>query len=174
MLPVTGEPVHTPAGRRVGHKPVDVLSQDQHRQDLAHPVDEVLPQKPGAVVLKQSEQSPVTDRTNDHVISVRYYRSLGKHFPKQTPLTLSPLGKAVDLLSCQASRADTVRVTGFMGSKYLMLDRIERQVPTDAESFLDAFSGGANVAYHFKRKGFAVIVNDLLRFRARGSTRTGA
>ena len=76
----------------------------------------------------------------------------------------APLGEAVDLLSCQAGKADTVRVTGFMGSKYLMLDWIERQVPTDAESFLDAFSGGANVAYHFKRKGLAVIANDLLRF----------
>ena len=79
-------------------------------------------------------------------------------------LAEAPLGEAVDLLSCQAGKADTVRVTGFMGSKYLMLDWIERQVPTDAESFLDAFSGGANVAYHFKRKGLAVIANDLLRF----------
>ena len=76
----------------------------------------------------------------------------------------APLGEAVDLLSCQAGNSDTVRVTGFMGSKYLMLDWIERQVPKDAESFLDAFSGGANVAYHFKRKGLAVIANDLLRF----------
>ncbi len=76
----------------------------------------------------------------------------------------APLGEAVDLLSCQAGKPDTVRVTGFMGSKYVMLDWIERQVPTDAESFLDAFSGGANVAYHFKRKGLAVIANDLLRF----------
>ncbi len=79
-------------------------------------------------------------------------------------LAEAPLGEAVDLLSCQAGKADTVRVTGFMGSKYLMLDWIERQVPTDAESFLDAFSGGANVAYHFKRKGLAIIANDLLRF----------
>ena len=76
----------------------------------------------------------------------------------------APLGEAVDLLSCQAGNSDTVRVTGFMGSKYLMLDWIERQVPKDAESFLDAFSGGANVAYHFKRKGLKVIANDLLRF----------
>ncbi len=79
-------------------------------------------------------------------------------------LVEAPLGEALDLLSCQAGKADTVRVTGFMGSKYLMLDWIERQVPTDAKSFLDAFSGGANVAYHFKRKGLTVIANDLLRF----------
>ena len=79
-------------------------------------------------------------------------------------LAEAPLGEAVDLLSCQAGKPDTVRVTGFMGSKYLMLDWIERQAPKSAESFLDAFSGGANVAYHFKRKGLAVIANDLLRF----------
>ena len=79
-------------------------------------------------------------------------------------LAAAPLGEALDLLSCQAGKADTVRVTGFMGSKYLMLDWIERQVPIDAKSFLDAFSGGANVAYHFKRRGMKVIANDLLRF----------
>ncbi len=79
-------------------------------------------------------------------------------------LAEAPLGEAVDLLSCQAGKPDKVRVTGFMGSKYLMLDWIERQAPKDAESFLDAFSGGANVAYHFKRKGLKVIANDLLRF----------
>jgi adenine-specific DNA-methyltransferase len=76
----------------------------------------------------------------------------------------APLGESVDLLTCQAGKADTVRVTGFMGSKYLMLGWIERHVPKDAESLLDAFSGGANVAYHFKRKGLKVIANDLLRF----------
>ena len=79
-------------------------------------------------------------------------------------LAAAPLGEAVDLLSCQAGKADAVRVTGFMGSKVLMLGWIEHQVPKDATSFLDAFSGGANVAYHFKRKGMAVIANDLLRF----------
>jgi adenine-specific DNA-methyltransferase len=76
----------------------------------------------------------------------------------------APLGDSVDLLTCQAGKADPVRVTGFMGSKYLMLGWIERHVPKDAESLLDAFSGGANVAYHFKRKGLKVIANDLLRF----------
>jgi len=76
----------------------------------------------------------------------------------------APLGEAVDLLTCQAGKVDAVRVTGFMGSKYLMLGWIERHVPKDARSILDAFSGGANVAYHFKRKGFKVIANDLLRF----------
>jgi len=32
------------------------------------------------------------------------------------------------------------------------------------ESVVDAFSGSGVVAYHFKRKGFKVIPNDLLRF----------
>lgn len=69
----------------------------------------------------------------------------------------------LDLLSCQAG-LDPVKVTGFMGNKYVMLGWIERQVPKDAKTVLDAFSGGANVAYHFKRKGLKVIANDLLLF----------
>jgi adenine-specific DNA methylase len=76
----------------------------------------------------------------------------------------APLGESLDLLSCQAGKAESVRVTGFMGSKYLMLGWIEGHVPKDAGSILDAFSGGANVAYHFKRKGMKVIANDLLRY----------
>ena len=75
----------------------------------------------------------------------------------------APLSDDLDLLSCQAG-VDPVRVTGFMGNKYMMLGWIERQVPKDAKTVLDAFSGGANVAYHFKRKGLKVIANDLLLF----------
>ena len=76
----------------------------------------------------------------------------------------APLGEEIDLLSCQAGLEDPVRVTGYMGSKYVMLGWIERHVPKDAKTILDAFSGGANVAYHFKRKGLKVIANDMLRF----------
>jgi adenine-specific DNA-methyltransferase len=75
----------------------------------------------------------------------------------------APLDDDLDLLSCQAG-LDPVRVTGFMGNKYMMLGWIERQIPSDAKTVLDAFSGGANVAYHFKRKGLKVIANDLLLF----------
>ena len=75
----------------------------------------------------------------------------------------APLADEMDLLSCQAGM-DPVRVTGFMGNKYVMLGWIERQVPKDAKTLLDAFSGGANVAYHFKRKGLKVIANDLLLY----------
>ncbi|MCE5322390.1 DNA adenine methylase [bacterium] len=73
------------------------------------------------------------------------------------------LADEVDLLSCQAGE-DPVRVTGFMGNKFMMLGWIERQVPKEAKTLLDAFSGGANVAYHFKRKGMQVIANDLLLY----------
>lgn len=78
-------------------------------------------------------------------------------------LANSPLSDEMDMLSCQAG-LEPVRVTGFMGNKYMMLGWIERQVPKDAKTFLDAFSGGANVAYHMKRKGLKVVANDLLLF----------
>lgn len=71
----------------------------------------------------------------------------------------------LDFLSCLAGKDDDpVRVTGYMGSKYVMLGWIARQVPKEAKSILDAFSGGANVAYHFKRLGLKVVANDLLRY----------
>lgn len=75
----------------------------------------------------------------------------------------APFADDLDLLSCQAGM-DPVKVTGFMGNKYVMLGWIERQLPKDAKTVVDAFSGGANVAYHFKRKGLQVIANDLLLF----------
>ncbi len=75
----------------------------------------------------------------------------------------APLADELELLSCQAGE-DPVRVTGFMGNKYMMLGWIERQVPKEAKTIVDAFSGGANVAYHFKRKGLKVIANDLLLY----------
>ena len=62
----------------------------------------------------------------------------------------APFADDLDLLSCQAGM-DPVKVTGFMGNKYVMLGWIERQLPKDAKTVVDAFSGGANVAYHFKR-----------------------
>jgi len=78
----------------------------------------------------------------------------------------APLSDAVDLLTCMAGTSDDdpVRVTGYMGSKYLLLGWIAKQVPAGAKSLLDAFSGGANVAYHFKRQGLQVFANDLLRY----------
>ncbi|MHB9037890.1 MAG: DNA adenine methylase [Armatimonadota bacterium] len=75
----------------------------------------------------------------------------------------APFADDLDLLSCQAGM-DPVKVTGFMGNKYVMLGWIERQIPKDTKTVLDAFSGGANVAYHLKRKGLKVIANDLLLY----------
>ena len=79
-------------------------------------------------------------------------------------LAAAPLGEEIDLLACQAGEVGSVRVTGYMGSKYVMLGWIEKHLPQGATSVLDAFSGGANVAYHFKRKGMKVYANDLLRY----------
>ena len=65
---------------------------------------------------------------------------------------------------------DKTRVSGYMGSKYFVLDWIWRAVPKDLREnpngnvFFDAFCGGANVAYFFKQKGFKVITNDSLDF----------
>ncbi|MGB9619494.1 MAG: nucleotidyl transferase AbiEii/AbiGii toxin family protein, partial [Armatimonadota bacterium] len=78
-------------------------------------------------------------------------------------LSDAPLADDLDLLSCQAGM-DPVKVTGYMDNKFVMLGWIERHIPKDAKTVLDAFSGGANVAYHLKRKGIKVIANDLLLF----------
>jgi len=65
---------------------------------------------------------------------------------------------------------DKTRVSGYMGSKYFVLDWIWRSVPKELKEnlkgkvFFDAFCGGANVAYYFKQKGFKVITNDSLDF----------
>ena len=67
-----------PAGRCSGNKPVDVLSQNQRRHNLAPPVDQILPQEPGVVLFDQSAQSPVAGRANNPAMSVRYCRSLRK------------------------------------------------------------------------------------------------
>ena len=46
------------------------------------------------------------------------------------------LVESLDLLSYQDGKAESVRVTGFMGSKCLILGWIESHVPKDAESIL--------------------------------------
>ena len=50
-----------PAGRRSGHKPVDVLGQDQCRQDLSYSVGQIMSQEPGIVFFDQSAQSPMAN-----------------------------------------------------------------------------------------------------------------
>lgn len=71
-----------------------------------------------------------------------------------------------DLLEALAAKkdSDAVRVTAFMGNKYFILDFLWKQTPKDAKSVLDAFSGGANVGYFFKKKGLKVVANDKLHY----------
>jgi len=72
----------------------------------------------------------------------------------------------LDLLEALAAQKDkdAVRVTAFMGNKYFILDFLWKQTPKEAKSVLDAFSGGANVGYFYKRKGLRVVANDKLAY----------
>ncbi|MDP8228177.1 MAG: DNA adenine methylase, partial [Candidatus Electryoneaceae bacterium] len=67
-------------------------------------------------------------------------------------------------LQGEAAKDSAARVTAFMGSKHDMLDWIWKYTPDGVESVLDLFSGGANVAYFYKRKGMRVVTNDLLDY----------
>jgi len=70
----------------------------------------------------------------------------------------------LDLLEAIAAQERVPRVTGFMGSKHFIIGWIDKHVPKDAKSLFDAFAGGCNVAYYYKRKGLKVYANDLLKF----------
>ena len=70
----------------------------------------------------------------------------------------------LDVLDAIAAQERVPRVTGFMGSKHFIMGWIDRHVPKDAKSLFDAFAGGCNVAYYYKRKGLKVYANDLLSF----------
>ncbi len=69
-----------------------------------------------------------------------------------------------DVLSAIAGKTDNVLVTGFIGNKHFIMNWIDNNFPKDAKSLFDAFSGGANVAYFFKRKGLRVTTNDIMRY----------
>ncbi|OQA84966.1 MAG: Modification methylase FokI [bacterium ADurb.Bin236] len=69
-----------------------------------------------------------------------------------------------DLLSAIAGKTDNVLVTGFIGNKHFIMNWIDKHFPKDAKSLFDAFSGGANVAYFFKRKGLRVTTNDIMSY----------
>ena len=79
-------------------------------------------------------------------------------------LALSTDNDALDVLEAIAAQERVPRVTGYMGSKHFLLGWIDKHVPKDAKSFFDAFAGGCNVAYYYKRKGLKVFANDLLKF----------
>jgi len=78
-------------------------------------------------------------------------------------LTSAPDPDLLEALAAQKDK-DAVRVTAFMGNKYFILDFLWKQTPKDAKSVLDAFSGGANVGYFYKRKGLRVVSNDKLAY----------
>ena len=70
----------------------------------------------------------------------------------------------LDVLEAIAAQERVPRVTGFMGSKHFIIGWIDKHVPKNAKSLFDAFAGGCNVAYYYKRKGLKVYANDLLSF----------
>lgn len=69
-----------------------------------------------------------------------------------------------DLLSAIAGKTDNVLVTGYIGNKHFLMDWIDKHFPKDAKNLFDAFSGGANVAYFYKRKGLQVTTNDIMAY----------
>jgi len=69
-----------------------------------------------------------------------------------------------DVLSAIAGKTDNILVTGFIGNKHFIMNWIDKNFPKDAKSLFDAFSGGANVAYFYKRKGLRVTTNDIMRY----------
>lgn len=117
---------------------------------------------------KQTEQNPegwTIEKAKEWIVAHEPEASKAEIRVEENMQALAdtPFADDLDLLSCQAGM-DPVKVTGFMGNKYVMLGWIAGQLPKDAKTVVDAFSGGANVAYHFKRKGLKVIANDLLLF----------
>ena len=51
----------------------------------------------------------------------------------------------------------------FIGNKEKIVDWICLNIPKDVTTIFDAFSGGVSVSYAFKKKGYEVISNDILR-----------
>lgn len=52
----------------------------------------------------------------------------------------------------------------YLGSKYKLLPWINKHIPKNINTTLDAFSGSQSVSYFFKQLGFKVISNDFLNF----------
>ena len=63
--------MHPPATRSVGKELAQIFSENEHRQNPAYAVNQIRPQEPGVVVLKQLTQTPVAHGANDHPLSVR-------------------------------------------------------------------------------------------------------
>ncbi len=69
-----------------------------------------------------------------------------------------------DLLCAIAGKTENIMVTGYIGNKHFIMNWIDKQMPKGVKSIFDAFSGGANVAYFYKRKGLQVFANDLMKY----------
>ncbi|MBI5789192.1 MAG: DNA adenine methylase [Candidatus Schekmanbacteria bacterium] len=69
-----------------------------------------------------------------------------------------------DMLCALAGKADNILVTGYIGNKHFIMEWLDKHVPKGVKSIFDAFSGGANVGYYFKRKGLQVFANDLMKY----------
>ena len=52
----------------------------------------------------------------------------------------------------------------YLGAKYIWLSWINKFIPKNIETALDAFSGSQSVAYLFKQNGLKTITNDFLKF----------
>lgn len=52
----------------------------------------------------------------------------------------------------------------YLGAKHTHLAWINRHIPSDVHTAIDAFSGSQSVAFLFKQLGFKVITNDFLNF----------
>ena len=50
----------------------------------------------------------------------------------------------------------------YLGAKLDLLPWIDKFIPTDTKTVLDAFAGSQSVAFYFKQRGFKVITNDFL------------
>lgn len=52
----------------------------------------------------------------------------------------------------------------YLGAKYIHRGWIIENIPKDAITILDAFSGSQSIAYSLKQMGKRVITNDFLKF----------
>lgn len=69
--PVPHEPMYSPTTGRVVDEVFHVGGQEQNRQDAPDSARQLRWKKPGCVVLEETAQSSMTDRTNDQDECVR-------------------------------------------------------------------------------------------------------
>jgi adenine-specific DNA-methyltransferase len=57
-----------------------------------------------------------------------------------------------------------ILVTGYIGNKHFIMEWMDKHMPKGVKSIFDAFTGGVNVAYFYKRKGLQVFANDIMHY----------